>query len=47
MAKKANHRRVAMVISPNGQRRYWSIPAAKFKSTKAMLVRQGFRVISR
>jgi hypothetical protein len=47
MAKKANHRRVAMVISPNGQRRYWSIPAARFKFTKAMLARQGFRVVTR
>jgi hypothetical protein len=44
MKKKVKHRRVATVISPNGQRRYWSIPAAKFKSTKAMLARHGFRV---
>jgi len=47
MAKKVNRRRVAMVISPTGLRRYWSIPVARFKSTKAMLARQGFRVISR
>jgi hypothetical protein len=47
MAKKANRHRVALVVSPKGQRRYWSIPAAKFKSTKAELVRHGFRVITR
>lgn len=48
MAKrKVKHHRVVMVISPNGQRRYWSIPVARFKSTKAMLARRGFRVVSR
>jgi hypothetical protein len=48
MAKrKVKHHRVMKVISPGGQRRYWSIPAAKFKSTKAVLARHGFRVITR
>jgi hypothetical protein len=47
MKRKAKSHRVVMVISPGGQRRYWSIPAAKFKSTKAVLARHGFRVVTR
>jgi hypothetical protein len=47
MKRKAKSHRVVMVVSPGGQRRYWSIPAAKFKSTKAVLARLGYRVLSR
>ena len=44
MKRKAKSHRVVMVISPNGQRRYWRVPVTRFKSTKAMLARRGFRV---
>jgi len=44
--RKAKTRRV-MVIAPSGQRRLWTVPVAGFKSTKAVLKRHGFRVITR
>jgi hypothetical protein len=44
--KKVKHRRVVMVVSPKGQRRYWSVPVTRFKSTKAWLARHGFRVVT-
>jgi hypothetical protein len=44
--KKARYRRV-MVLTPSGQRRPWTVPVAGFKSTKAVLKRYGFHVVTR
>ena len=44
--RKAKYRRV-VVITPSGNRRVMSVPVAGFKSTKAVLARHGFRVVSR
>jgi hypothetical protein len=45
MKRKAKTRQV-MVITPSGQRRPWSVPVAGFKSTKAVLAKHGYRVIT-
>ena len=47
MAKRKAKTRRVMVLTPSGQRRPWRVPVAGFKSTKAMLARHGFRVITR
>jgi hypothetical protein len=47
MSKRKAKYRWVEVITPSGNRRVMSVPAAGLKSTKAVLARHGFRIITR